>query len=371
MQPSVVFLQQRAHVSGATKSLARLLRHGLLRPWHPVLVTGSEGWLSKVCREAGIPVIVERFPGSRSILGRLWRNAAFAGRVWRRLHAAGIRPMIIHANDHGEALLGLALARRTQARTAVFLRSSGMSRRDFEKYRCAEYDLIIAVGDELQERAQMWDPAHRIRLIHNGVEPADYAPVKPKSESFPDKILVIGCGSASKGWADLTEALYLLQQRGELPCRQWDFTDAQPDPSADPLGLKRLKIGKFRFLGRAEQYRDLVREYDLAIQPSRRESFGMAAIEVLFAGVPLFSTRVGVIEQVLDVSEFLVAPGQPKALAEALRQLIREWPHLDPGVERAQEKIRSRFMIDHTAHRLTCAYREIGVDALEGRAEDM
>jgi glycosyltransferase involved in cell wall biosynthesis len=358
MTSHVIFLQRRTHRAGAQTCLARLLRHPAMQKWRPVLVCEDEGWLAQTCRAAGVPVIVNPFPGARTLAGRLWRNEAFAGQVASQLRRLGFHPQLVHANDHWDALLGLTLARRLHTPAAVFLRSPGMRAEDYDKYGCREFDLVIAVGDELQQRVQHWDMGRGILLIHDGLEASEQCPPKPRPAQFPPKVLVLGSPLDWKGWADLTEALWLLQQAGQLPAIQWDFTGDRPDPARNNLRLERLSGGQFRFLGRVEQFRDLVRQYDLAVQTSWHESFGMAALETLFAGVPLLSTRVGVIEQVLESPAFLVPPRQPQVLAQALRRLMSEWGTLDAGVEKAQQLIRARFLIDHTVDKLQRAYEE-------------
>jgi glycosyltransferase involved in cell wall biosynthesis len=103
----------------------------------------------------------------------------------------------------------------------------------------------------------------------------------------------------------------------------------------------------------------LIRDYDLAINPTWRESFGMAAIEVLAAGVPLLSTRTGIIEQVLETPEFLVRPRQAEELAGALARLRQHWGKLETGLARAQQNIRSKFLIDRTVEKLTAEYERL------------
>ncbi|MCX8157161.1 MAG: glycosyltransferase [Verrucomicrobiae bacterium] len=358
MAGHVIFLQRRTHRAGAQTCLARLLRHPAMQKWNPVLVCEDEGWLAQTCRKAGVRVLVNPFPSARTLAGRLWRNQAFAGQVAAQLRRHRWTPQLVHANDHWDALLGLTLARRLHVPSAVFLRSPGMKPEDYDKYGCREMDLVIAVGDELQQRAQNWDMGRGILLIHDGLEAAEQLPPKPRPASFPPKILVLGSPLDWKGWADLTEALWLLQQDGNLPPIQWDFTGDRPDPARNNLKLERLTTGQFHFLGRVEEFRELVRQYDLALQTSWHESFGMAALETLFAGVPLLSTRVGVIEQVLEAPAFLVPPRRPAILAQALQHLMQHWPTLDPGVEKAQQLIRARFLIDYAVDKLLRAYAD-------------
>ena len=354
---STVFLQGRTHRAGAQTCLARLLRHKAMHRWNPVLVCSAPGWLTRECERENIPVICEAFPKSRSLSGRLFGNARFVRNVAAKLQTASVQDVkIVHANDHIEALLGLMLAKKLTARRAIFLRSPGMTQRDYFKYRCDDYRLIAAVGDELCTRARGWNSSRPIELIHDGLELAEFAEAKPKPEHAPTKVLVIGSPLDWKGWADLTEALYLLERNDTLPAMTFDFTGSRPDENTNNLKLDRLQHHRCNFLGRVETFRDLVRSYDLVINPTRMESFGMAALEVLAAGVPLLSSRTGVIEQVQGQAEMLFPPHQPRAFAEALRNVVLRWPEIDCGVPAAQEKIRRLFSIDNTANRVSDAY---------------
>ena len=356
MNRSVLFVQKRPHRAGSQTCLARLLRHESMRGRQPQVVCSSAGWLTEECRRAGNGFFVEPFPSSRSLAARWFFNRAFAQRVAAQLNLKASPPAIVHANDHWEGLLGLAIARQMGARTAIFLRSPGMTRQDYFKYRCHAYDLVIAVGEELQRRAQSWDPQRDLKLIHDGIEAAEFAPPKPQAPLFPARLLVIGSPLDWKGWADLTEALWQLEQAGAMPRLEFDFTGTEPEPVKNDLKLARLRQSTCRFLGRVEQFRELVLGYDLVINPSRMESFGMAAMEVIAAGVPLLSSRTGVIEQVIGQSEFLFPPRQPEALARALRNLMQSWPRLGFDPERCQQRIREKFLITHCAARLGAAY---------------
>jgi glycosyltransferase involved in cell wall biosynthesis len=359
MQSCTLFLQNRTHRAGAQTSLARLLKHEELRRWNPTLVCSRGGWLAEECERLQVAVIQQKFPTSRSLSGRLFGNGAFARRVVERLSRQSIRPVIVQANDHQEGLLGLEIAGRTSARTSIFLRSIALRREDYFKYRCNEYDLIFAVGEELVSRVQAWDSAHTIELHHDGVTAEDFLPPKAKSEGTPRRILVIGSSQELKGWADLIDALQILEQQGDLPPVQFDFTGAMPDRRENDLGLSRLRVTRCNFMGRVEAFRDLVRAYDLVINPSRMETFGMAAVEVLAAGVPLLSSRTGVIEQIQKNSRLLFPPRSPPELAAALRYLLEHWQELEFGVGRSQELIREKFLLDTTVARLNSAYERL------------
>jgi glycosyltransferase involved in cell wall biosynthesis len=349
----VLFVQNHTHRAGAQTCLARLLRHGAAGAWEPVLLCSPGGWLPGECARLGIAVIEQTFPSSRSLAGRLFGNAAFARNVAQKLDALGLRPAIVHANDHTEGLLGLMLASRFGARSAIFLRSSGMSKQDYFKYRCDNYDLVIAAGDGLRRSAQSWDKNKRILLIHDGIGEEEFLDAKAKLPAAPRRVLVIGNAGEAKGWGDLAAALAKLEAIGwSLPA--FDFTGDAAGKAYNSV-LQKLNA-ECRFLGRIDAFRDLVRGYDLVINPSRNESFGMAAIEVLAAGVPLVSSRTGVIEQVIERPDILFPPTRPEILAETLGHVLTHWEQIDFGVERAQTNIRGRFLIDKAAAGLDDAY---------------
>lgn len=222
MQP-ILFVQNHTHRAGAQTCLARLLRHKAAATWNPVLLCSPGGWLPAECARFGVAVIEQKFPSSRSLTGRLFGNAVFVRSVARKLDVLGVRPAIVQANDHIEGLLGLELASRLGTRSAIFLRSSGMSAQDYFKYRCGNYDVVIAAGDDLQRSAQSWDKSKKVSLIHDGIGEDEFLDAKAKPSTVPSRALVIGNSGEAKGWGDLAEALAKLDASGvSLPA--FDFT---------------------------------------------------------------------------------------------------------------------------------------------------
>lgn len=355
---SVVFLQKRAHKAGAQTCLARLLAHPGLRDRQPVLVCSETGWLTRECERLGVTCLVENFPSARSLTGRLMGNAAFARRVAARLREGGLKPDLVHANDYLEGPLALPLAKALNVPSAVFLRAGGMASQDFRKYGCGSFDLLIAVGDELRDRAAGWTSKPVLR-IYDGIAASEFQAPKPKSDSFPREVLVIGSPLAAKGWADVTAAVAEVPELNAPGRLALYFTGDPPDPARNDLGLDRIPGVSFRFLGRVEGFADLVRQYDLVINPSRTESFGMAAIEVIAAGVPLLSSRVGVIGQVVTPDQWLFAPGSVGELADRLRSLERHWSTVSFDGLLAQSLVRQRFLIDTSVADLLEAYRKL------------
>lgn len=345
MKDVVLFLQNRPIRAGAQTSLARLVVDDAVRALSPVVLIGSEGWLNRWCRERDIPALLQAFPRSRSVPARLWGNARFARAVRQQLADHGWHPRVVVANDHQDGLLAQAIASACGARTVVILRTPGMSRRDFFKYACEQADLVYAVGAELQRAATNWLADRPVTLYREGLTEEEFLPPKEKTDQFPARVLVIGSEIARKGWADWVTALDRIEASWpdfRLDC---DFTGPSPDPARNDLGLGVPRRSRFCFLGRVEGFRELVRDYDLVIHPSRHESFGLAPVEVLAAGVPLLCSRTGAIAEVQDDDHLLFEPGNVTELAAKLTALRAHWSDLDPRLEALQNRIRARFSL--------------------------
>ncbi len=350
----MLFVQKLPHKAGAQSCLARVLKKLRERALEPILLISEEGWLSRECQQNGIRVLRTRFPSSRSILGYLYQNRSFSKRVKQKLDELGVVPPIIQGNDHPEALRTLQLAQLLNAKSSLMLRTPTMKSGDYFKYQCAQSDLIMVESNHLKDTVKVWDGNKRVVVINNGLADEEFLPPKILASTL-SRVLVLGNPSARKGWQDVLDALGILEDRNDFPAMTVDFTGKRPTSLTAPQTLSRFSLN---FIGHHDNFKELTRKYDLVINASRRETFGMAALEVIAAGIPLLSSRTGVIESVIENEGLLFQPKNLQSLADAFARLVSNWRTMDFDIARQQENIRRQYHIDTTVNGLLTEYGE-------------
>jgi glycosyltransferase involved in cell wall biosynthesis len=74
--------------------------------------------------------------------------------------------------------------------------------------------------------------------------------------------------------------------------------DGPERQSADELARSLGVCEEIRFVGKQEQMEDILAIADLFLLPSEYESFGLAALEAMAAGVPVVSTNAGGLKEI-------------------------------------------------------------------------
>jgi glycosyltransferase involved in cell wall biosynthesis len=204
----------------------------------------------------------------------------------------------------------------------------------------AEVGALAALERRLLARAArviVTSPGTRRDLAAYHVDDARIGVVCPGTDPAP-----LARGSGGPGLALLCVAsltprkghLVLLDALAELIELDWHLTcvgSMERDPACarsivaaiDRLGLHRrvTLVGERTEADVAAFYR----EADLFVLPSYHEGYGMVLIEALARGLPLVATSAGAIPETVPTDAgVLVPPGDARALASALRQVMTE-----------------------------------------------
>jgi N-acetyl-alpha-D-glucosaminyl L-malate synthase BshA len=214
--------------------------------------------------------------------------------------------------------------------------SKDSSYREMTRFCVSQSDAVTVPSTFLQNEARkLLDLEDRfpIEVIPNFVDTAHFTPAETRdrgrlSELFqnaPDAdgpvLFHVSNFRAVKRVGDLIEVLSLL--RKTIPARLVLVGDG-PERAAAAQKARDLGVSKsVCFLGKRSDFVEHLRHADAFVLPSESESFGVAALEALSAGVPVFGYRVGGLPEVVsaDVGR-LVAPFDVKALAEAIAEVL-------------------------------------------------
>ncbi len=179
------------------------------------------------------------------------------------------------------------------------------------------------------------------RVIPNGLQPEDFAalPASPDGTDF----LFIGELRPIKGIGYLLDALAALNAK-----RRVTATIVGSGPNDDELKQKSAALGLcevVRFTG-ALPAREALRLGRIMVVPSLAESFPYVVLEAAAAGLPLISTSVGGIPEIVAGTDTqLVPPGDADALSTAMLDALINTHAAAARANRLRENVSSKFTV--------------------------
>lgn len=308
-------------------------------------------------------VAMRRQPGPADAVGLL--------HVMRRL--AQTSPDVVHGHGaKGGALARLAVNRRSAARAYTPHGGSLLFGHDtlagkiyltIEKLLMPRGDLYLfesAFSADTFSR-KIGQPRRLVRIVHNGVTPAEFEPVALQPDATD--ILFLGELRMLKGIDVLIDAIELLRRSG----REVSATVVGDGAERDifQAQVARLDLGRLiRFLPAmpARQAQALGR---IMVVPSRMESLPYVVLETAAAGKPLIATRVGGIAEIFGPhAADLVPPDDATALAQAIRRTIDAPDGAEGTAKALRERVAASFSLQSMTDGVLAAYGE-ALDSLE------
>jgi glycosyltransferase involved in cell wall biosynthesis len=206
---------------------------------------------------------------------------------------------------------------------------------------CSQHLLDKAIGLEPSIAGKAW-------VIHNGIDPRRFM---DKSFHFHPRPYVVAFGrlTQKKGFDMLLEAFAQAESAGP----EIDLIIAGEGKELNALRLQRQQLGlerRVHFLGRATPA-EVVRLLNgslFVVVPSRREPFGIVALEALAAGKPVLATKTGGLEEFLSEfskSKVISGPDQ-RPLTKGQNSLFGSSPLVTlvhPNVEELANGLRQMF----------------------------
>lgn len=210
---------------------------------------------------------------------------------------------------------------------------------------------VIAVSEAVRSTLIRAGVApERIEVIPNGI---DWPPEIPPRDRNSGEFIAghLGAFTREKGQDVAIEAARLLASR--LPGLRMILAGEGPlRPAIAPASVV--------LPGHIENRAGFFAALDLFLMPSRSEAWGLAALEAMAHGIPVIASNTGGLAEMIEpeVTGWLIPPGDPAALADAIERAARDRKALEAMGARAREHAR-RFTIQETAARTEAFYRKL------------
>ena len=177
-----------------------------------------------------------------------------------------------------------------------------------------ESDIITAVSHSLRDDTyKHFNITKEIEVIKNFVDVSRFnrKPIDAfKKMIAPNGERVLMHASNFRKLKRIPDIIRIFKLVNEkIPSRLMLVGDGPERPAAEDLCRELHLCDEVRFVGKQEQMEDILAIADLFLLPSETESFGLAALEAMAAGVPIITTNVG------GLSEINI-PGETGYMAE-------------------------------------------------------
>jgi glycosyltransferase involved in cell wall biosynthesis len=276
-----------------------------------IVLLGRDGAIGDRLRKAGLQVTAVDWTGGAKQIDGIWRFA----RAVRR-----INPDIVHIHSGGRSAR-LAAKAGSKRRVIVHFHSVAEESGRATGRKSTGADLVIANSGATAKTVT----GGKVIVIHPGVKAIARRSPKRADPSRPIAIGTVARLVPVKGLDVLIGAMLLLKDRSRSVTLE--VIGAGPERER----LERATAGAgladiVRFIGWRDDVRALMVHWDIYVQPSLSEGFGIAAVEAMAQGLPVVATRVGGLPEVVMDTEtgILVAPRDSQALANAIDTLIAD-----------------------------------------------
>ncbi|AFZ35412.1 glycosyl transferase group 1 [Stanieria cyanosphaera PCC 7437] len=201
-------------------------------------------------------------------------------------------------------------------------------------------------------------PAQKVVVLHNPVDFPQQLPTKNQDEQF--KLLFLGKINQRKGIYDLLKAIALVKAELSHKIKLIIAGSGEINETlnlAQELGIEE-KIDFCGWVNR-EQRNQLLAQVDLFLLPSYNEGLPMALLEAMSWAIPVITTPVGGIGEVIFHSEtgWLVEPGNSQQLKTAIECLLENLDLRDKISQAARNKV-AAFSIQKYSISLSKLYQD-------------
>ena len=198
------------------------------------------------------------------------------------------------------------------------------------KFGIEESDGVTAVSRFLKEKTLTnYHIEKEIEVIHNFIDTTNFKRVdndKMKQHIAPNGEKILIHTSNFRQVKRVPDTIHILNEvKKEFPCKLVLIGDG-PDRSECERLARELKLKEdVIFLGKQDALHEILSIADIFLMPSQSESFGLSALEAMACGLPVVSSSVGGLPELIVHNEngFIAEIGDVKRMAKYVVDLIQ------------------------------------------------
>lgn len=349
--------------------------------FHSTLITGTagrdEGDLASAARERGVEPVVVRELGRAIHPARDLLALAKLVRLLRRL-----RPDIVHTHTAKAGTVGRIAARLAGVRVIVHTFHGHVLEGYFSPVATQLFLRIERRLARFTDRIITLSPRLRHALLTMGIGRPEQVEVVPLGLDL-DRFLrapgahgdlpaaldipagtpllgILGRLVPIKDHPTLFRALSLFPDRGRAP-HLLVVGDGERRGELERLAGRLGLASRIHFLGWRSDLEAILAELDVVICCSRNEGTPVALIEAMAAGVPVVSTDVGGVGDLVVHGQtgWLVPPGEPALLAEGIQRLLEDPDLCRRLAAAARPMALERHHVKGLIHRMEALYTNL------------
>jgi glycosyltransferase involved in cell wall biosynthesis len=286
-----------------------------------------------------------------------------------------LRPGVVHAHS-SKAGAVVRLARALHPHIPVVYTPHGYSfaghfsrRGERAAYRGIERLLsplasrVVCVCEAEAQLARSVGSSARVRVIHNGIDPAPVGPLDRRVAALAERGPVIGALTLlrpGKGLETLIDATPAVLTRH--PDAQIAIVGDGPEIETLKARTRQRGVGHaVHFVGPCKRPLEALRPMDLFAHPSWAESFPYVVLEAMTLGKPIVASDVGGIGEAIEaeIDGLLVPARDEDLLGRALCDLLDDRDRAARMGEQALQRVSSQFTRAGMIDRLACVYDEL------------
>lgn len=222
-------------------------------------------------------------------------------------------------------------------------------------------DSVIAIsrdsGRRISENFNI--PLRKIEVVYCGVDIEVFSRQAEGRPAEKGRLVTVGRLDDQKGIDVLLKAVSLVSRGREITL---DIVgDGWMRKRYEKIASELAISDRVNFVGRIqqEQIPDYLKRASIFVLASRNESFGLVLVEAMASGIPVISTNVGSIPEIVRDGEtgILVEPGDADMLASAIQDLLDDRGKTKRFTEQARQRVLENFTWEKSVERLDAVYK--------------